>query len=234
MKFRIPNPSDAAGQAFDDSDSEVAQPQMSDSRVFAPVGEKPAPAREEQIEFLCPNGHRLHGPARLQGRPGQCPECGSRFRIPSYDDIPDQEEQEDHEEIAVGRADGGDASASSLTWGDAPPPHTQHGGTPLATGGTRTASPPVPTRSGVAPASLAALFPALWAQRPQGAVVELHLGDGEIVVPQRFSSERSAEEVGLFAVREDDESFTVYAIPWRKVARVVVRHLDRLPPDLTD
>ena len=42
---------------------------------------RPTPP-EGQIEFLCPNGHHLHGPSSLQGRAGECPECGSRFRIP--------------------------------------------------------------------------------------------------------------------------------------------------------
>ena len=45
-----------------------------------------APSKERQIEFLCPNGHHLHGPASLQGRAGECPECGSRFRIPIIDE----------------------------------------------------------------------------------------------------------------------------------------------------
>ena len=38
------------------------------------------------IDFLCPNGHRLSGPSRLQGRAGQCPHCGEKFEIPVIDD----------------------------------------------------------------------------------------------------------------------------------------------------
>ena len=37
------------------------------------------------IAFLCPNGHKLTGPRTLQGKAGQCPHCGSKFRIPSYE-----------------------------------------------------------------------------------------------------------------------------------------------------
>jgi len=46
------------------------------------------------IVFLCPNGHKLNGPARLQGTRGQCPHCGARFRIPHPDDV-DEDDQED-------------------------------------------------------------------------------------------------------------------------------------------
>lgn len=38
------------------------------------------------IVFLCPNGHRLNGPPNLAGRAGQCPHCGSRFRIPALNE----------------------------------------------------------------------------------------------------------------------------------------------------
>ena len=50
-----------------------------------------APSKERQIEFLCPNGHHLHGPASLQGRAGECPECRSRFRIPIIDEADAEE-----------------------------------------------------------------------------------------------------------------------------------------------
>ncbi len=53
-----------------------------------------APSKERQIEFLCPNGHHLHGPASLQGRAGECPECGSRFRIPVIEEQETEAEPE--------------------------------------------------------------------------------------------------------------------------------------------
>src|SRR5581483_10363847 len=45
----------------------------------------------DQIIFLCPNGHRLHGLASLAGRPGQCPHCGVKFLVPSPDEDEDEE-----------------------------------------------------------------------------------------------------------------------------------------------
>ncbi len=38
---------------------------------------------EPEWEFLCPNGHLLHSTQAFQGRLGECPECHSRFRIPT-------------------------------------------------------------------------------------------------------------------------------------------------------
>jgi len=54
--------------------------------------------QEEIIEFLCPNGHKLSGPASLQGRPGQCPHCQSKFVIPDYSEFGTET---DHEAIAA-------------------------------------------------------------------------------------------------------------------------------------
>ncbi|MDX1965505.1 MAG: hypothetical protein SFX18_20330 [Pirellulales bacterium] len=39
----------------------------------------------DAIVFLCPNGHKLNGPAKLAGRLGQCPHCQARFQIPSLE-----------------------------------------------------------------------------------------------------------------------------------------------------
>jgi hypothetical protein len=50
----------------------------------APAPTKPA---GESIVFLCPQGHRLNGPAKLAGRAGQCPHCGEKFQIPSLEEI---------------------------------------------------------------------------------------------------------------------------------------------------
>ena len=44
-----------------------------------------ATAAQKHIVFPCPNGHKLNGPASLQGQPGQCPHCGAKFRIPVFE-----------------------------------------------------------------------------------------------------------------------------------------------------
>src|SRR4029079_2436042 len=49
---------------------------------------------EEIFFFLCPNGHKLNGPPSLKGKPGQCPQCGARFLIPTDEDIAAAEEEE--------------------------------------------------------------------------------------------------------------------------------------------
>jgi hypothetical protein len=77
-----------------DSDPSISKPEFTESslpNLLQPP--QSGGSKETQIEFLCPNGHRLHGPALLQGKPGECPECGSRFHIPTYDDIPAAEEK---------------------------------------------------------------------------------------------------------------------------------------------
>ena len=42
---------------------------------------------DDAIIFLCPNGHKLSGPANLKGKPGQCPHCNAKFVIPE-DEVP--------------------------------------------------------------------------------------------------------------------------------------------------
>ena len=82
VRFYVPGP--------DDSESSD-----SGSWATAPAETSNSPgstgALKEQIEFLCPNGHRVWAPIALQGRAGQCPECGSKFHIPTladYEDMP--------------------------------------------------------------------------------------------------------------------------------------------------
>jgi len=57
----------------------------------------PQQSGDDIIVFYCPSGHKLNAPSRLQGKPGQCPHCGEKFSIPSYED--DQVE-EPVEEVA--------------------------------------------------------------------------------------------------------------------------------------
>ena len=48
---------------------------------------KPVSSDPNIIVFLCPNGHKLNGPATLKGKPGKCPHCDTRFLIPDDDDL---------------------------------------------------------------------------------------------------------------------------------------------------
>jgi hypothetical protein len=76
-----------------DSDPSISRPEFTESSLpnMKLPSQGASGSKETQIEFLCPNGHRLHGPASLQGKPGECPECGSRFHIPTYDEVPAEE-----------------------------------------------------------------------------------------------------------------------------------------------
>ena len=66
----------------------------------APVTAAPVPnagaagpeVAEVNIPFLCPNGHRLFAPKRLEGQAGQCPQCGARFLVPMESDLEQVEE----------------------------------------------------------------------------------------------------------------------------------------------
>ncbi len=48
---------------------------------------------EDEIAFLCPNGHHLCGSVELGGQPGECPDCGAKFLVPGPDDADESEEE---------------------------------------------------------------------------------------------------------------------------------------------
>lgn len=206
VKFRIP---------------ELSELEAAEERAPAGAAEEGpghGVSAQQQIEFLCPNGHRLHGPASLQGRPGQCPECGSKFRIPSYDDVPDEaEEPTGGEQISVGRLDGGADSGVELEEAELEEADELEEDEEILDDEAQ---------------GLGAIFPRLWATKTAGAVVELHLDDGETVVPDRFSKASAGASHGLFAVKEPDGTYTMMAVAWDAVHRVLVRHLKQLPGDL--
>ena len=39
------------------------------------------------IQFLCPNGHKIHCPDDRAGKPAKCPKCGVKFRIPELSEL---------------------------------------------------------------------------------------------------------------------------------------------------
>jgi hypothetical protein len=204
----VPDPAEPEVSEAVGSDSGVSRPEFTDSeassrKLPAIGGVEP---KERPIEFLCPSGHRLHGPASLQGKPGECPECGSRFRIPTYGDV--SAEEEAAREIVLGRID--DRAGSGLTTIN-------------------------PSDRGVPGQAMAALFTRLWDTRPDGATVELRLRDGEAIVPYQFLKKLSQQSrQGVFAVKEPDGSVAIVVVAWDAVARATVRGLGELPKDLAD
>jgi hypothetical protein len=70
----------ANGQAAPPPSNGPAGPETSGAPPVPPTG-------DELIVFLCPNGHKLNGPARLAGKTGQCPHCGARFEIPFPEEV---------------------------------------------------------------------------------------------------------------------------------------------------
>lgn len=226
VKFRVPETPAAGSEDAADSESGASRPELTDSGVSeAPPegGVRPA-SREPQIEFLCPNGHRLHGSASLQGRPGECPECGSRFRIPIYDDVSEEEGME--LEIGVGRADGGGESGLDLAEVE-----VEEVGEPREQEQAEEAAE-IEERAEGHP--LAGLFSKLWAERPPGAAVELHLAGGETLLPDRFAKALSQRDHGVFAVQEPGGAHTLTVVAWDSIVRVLVRGVEQLPEEMCE
>jgi hypothetical protein len=188
IKFRIPDAASANASPLAGASSDVSLPQLTNSAIGPPLPEEGSGSgRDLQIEFLCPHGHRLHGSATLQGKAGQCPECGARFRIPSYEEVSQSEAVEGG--IALGRTDG----------------HP-----------------------------LASVFSKLWGEKPSGATVELHLSDGQTLVPQRYAEPLSRQSHGVFAVAEPAGTHTLTVVAWDSVVRVEVRGVESLPKEMSE
>jgi len=210
VKFRIPELSE-----LQTSDSEASQPDEARSGTSESSG-------EELIEFLCPNGHRLHGPASLQGRPGQCPECGSRFRVPSYDEVLEEEEEEAEQQISLKTSDSSEDALVTLEEVE-------------DIEEIPTAAPAESAVSGrAAGRAMFELVSKLWEEKARDAVIELHFGDGHSIVPERFDKKRSQGSLGVFIADDADGTHTLTAATWESVSRVVVRGLKQLPDAVRD
>lgn len=194
-------------------------------------------AVDDQIVFLCPNGHRLNSPVALAGRPGQCPHCGAKFLIPSLEESLESEESDDLDddvqeisldEIVI-QVDTSKAGLGSAARQSSPPPLPRPPAVPVETVPGRGAA--VPT--GTAPAttapheSLARLLGELWQRRGEGVTIEIHLKHGEPLVPDELGSSDAGH--ALFAVRESDGSHTLLAVAWSAIDRIVARGLAELP-----
>jgi len=232
VKFRVPDATDQNIPKLGDSDPSVSQPDFTDSSFTGKrtpnTGSNAAKAPD--FEFLCPNGHRLHGPASLQGRPGECPDCGSRFRIPTYEDIPAGEETE--QEIGLGPADGREGSgigARATTF------QARSDASHLGRAKETATTPSAVAGHAASAEATAALVARLWHMRPKGATVELRLRSGETIVPDRFLAGASREShQGVFATVEADATVSLVIVPWDAIDRMTLRGLKEVPKELAE
>ena len=171
------------------------------------------------IAFLCPNGHKLTGPRALQGKAGQCPHCGAKFRIPTY-------EKPREEEIPVGEMVEHDESEDledveeiedvEIVDEDADVAAEHHLG------------PPPPPTEGVHP--LAQLCERLC--RPGEGAIEITDADGRTLAAEYFLPQLSEFDYGVFAHRDKEGTYTITAIPWSVIQRLAVSGLKELPEAL--
>lgn len=211
---------------LDDEEDEVDSGEVSSgSRV---------PANQaETIVFLCPNGHKLNGPAKLKGRPGQCPHCGAKFRIPDDDDEPDEPIVEDVVEVADESEGGGS---------HAPPQAAELSDTaadePLETVEIVEEVDEVPTIESVEavapslaeePHPLYGMLQWLFENRPDKQPILVRLRDGEVLEIDRFSVAQSTGPFAIFAVEEAADRYSVIGVDWREIVRVDLHRLPSLP-----
>lgn len=188
--------------------------------------------KSDTILFLCPNGHRLNAPQRLQGQPGKCPHCNVRFRVPG-----DSTDPATHAQAQAAVSSASATSATSLKHSSAIQPaglsdlglrddaetsdvlHSAIGskpsGAPIVAGHSR----------------LFVEFTHLWKTRRAEVSFEIHLPEGEIFVPHHYSAEKSSPELGYFARKGDSGKFQIHLIPWKAVCRLVVHGVADLPFD---
>lgn len=213
---RVPSPAPTAAAPL--IGAEVADDEAASALHSAADGVSQSDLGLDQIIFLCPNGHRLHGAASLAGRPGQCPHCGVKFLVPSPDD--------EEEEPFVEDEHAGEALDNIVIQIDTSGKGGSSKGGSSKTGRASSAS------GSSLPASthpLAAVLAQAWRLKTQGAVIEVHLGNGSVIAPDQFSVKDG--HCALFGLREADGSHTMTIVAWASIERVVVRGLEQLPRD---
>jgi hypothetical protein len=224
VRFRVPQPSEVDLPESAGDGTAAATPHFSDSGVVeAPSGIQQQQRRPDpQIEFLCPSGHRLHGPAHLQGKPGECPDCGARFRIPVYDDLAEGEEDEASAEQEI--------SMGGVALDDNVPEAEADDGPAVVEASEQSAAATSNRGTGAHP--LAEIFLRLWRRKPAEAVAELRLASGETLVVERFSRALSQPAHGVFSVKDADGGNTLAVVAWDSVERVLIRGVKNLADEM--
>jgi hypothetical protein len=265
VKFRVPDPTELnIGQSDVLTKQDFDNFDFTDDKPVAKNGNnKPAAApKDQQIEFLCPNGHRLFGSPNLAGRAGECPECGARFRIPSLDEVSlddkalDVQPSDPMSDIAATSTPPISTIASTSQSVATSGPSVAASGSSVAASGSKTQHNPSPKMSTntqnraqsawedeVMPATVwsiaagsalveqpvATLFARLWTTRPKGARIEIQMRDGEVIVVDQFMAALSQQSHGVFCFQAADNSYTLMAVAWETIDRILVRGLTEMP-----
>ena len=165
--------------------------------------------------FLCPNGHKLNGPPSLKGKPGQCPHCGAKFRIPADDDL------ETPEELPADQLSGTPSGAFAF-----PSPAPEEPVETFAEVQYEDAPDPPPAEFH----AMSYILGRLWDRKAEGTELEIYLSEGEIVGPDLFCESLSCREYGVFASVETDGTYAITVIPWSAVRKVALRKMPELSP----
>jgi Zn finger protein HypA/HybF involved in hydrogenase expression len=203
------------------SGSNLGSKWADDSRPSIAAGSGKGMPKGETFVFLCPNGHKLNGPPSLKGKPGKCPHCGAKFRIPSDEDADEEVPTgEQEEEIPEGQADDDQAGGFNFNFGGQPEEEVIDAAVeePLA--------PPPPGA-----AALGYIVGRLWDNKIEGQELEIYLNEGEIIAPDRFSEILSSCDYGVFGTKEGDGTYSVTVIPWSAVRKIGMRKIGDLPRD---
>jgi hypothetical protein len=218
-KFRIPLPgASGVGDSVKSTNGgtaatvEAAPAPKAAATETAPAATAPAirtydpdhdPApKADEIVFLCPEGHQLAGPATAAGEAEECPVCHTRFLVPNPEDIEDEEPGVPEINLPQLLAVADTPEGFSLNGDDA---------------GTR---------------GIGQLFAVLWQYKGMNCPIELHLGEGRVLVPNGFAPESAALSHAVFTVTEPNGATTLTVIAWNAIERINVRNLYDIPRGL--
>jgi hypothetical protein len=198
---------------------------------------------DDIIVFYCPSGHKLNAPSRLQGKPGQCPHCGEKFRIPSYEEDQIEEAVEEIAEDdhpAAGPPLGGITDIEDIE--EFPETHEeieeiQDEIVDIDVEADVEEVPIAPEAAGLAGLAaaghaMADIFARLWNRRGEEGTVDVYLEGGELLSPEFFSPQLSQTTHAVFAELADDGTYTVVSVPWDSVTRAVLKKVEGLPDGL--
>ncbi|MEK6235284.1 MAG: hypothetical protein N2C14_11295, partial [Planctomycetales bacterium] len=80
------------------------------------------------------------------------------------------------------------------------------------------------------PRHVSFLFDELWRRKQPGMKMELQLADGDEISPERYNPQLSRHSHGVFAIRNDADSFIVIAVAWESVRTITLKGIKKLPP----